>query len=76
VAAACGLSNVDGIGTVTRSTPGEQVDVSVRYSNPTQQVRICASCPVRRPCVQDALIYEDEDQLRAGVLIPPRTRPA
>jgi len=41
VAAARGLSNVDEMGTVTRSTPGEQVDVSVRYSNPTQQV--CAS---------------------------------
>jgi len=48
----------------------------VREAHPLG-ARICAGCPVRRPCAQDAPVDNDQNHLRAGILLPAESmRPA
>jgi len=79
VAGGRGVSGVEGRGVrdpVRCGEPGRGAQPPLREAHPLS-ARICAGCPVRRPCAQDALVDNDQNHLRAGILLPAESmRPA
>jgi len=66
-----------GVGDSVRcGEPGRGVQPPLREAHPLG-ARICAGCPVRRPCAQDAPVGNDQNHLPAAILVPAESmRPA